>query len=172
MFVVKRDFETSHNQHKLIMSHIDHSHERDALAATLRALEQALMQMHAELAALRAEVQRARSQLKSERAQANDLAWELEELELRLRDLRGQPAVATDPLPAHMIASVAERCVVLEEQALRQLIRVDELAAECAAAERALVERERAWAVREAQLNSECERIRALLQRTSDSAPT
>jgi len=151
------------------MSYIDHSDKRAALAAALGQLEQALTQARAELAPLRAEIQRARSQLKSERAHATDLAWELEELELRLRDLRVQHAAATDPLQAHMIASVAERCVVLEEQALTQLIRVDELAAQCAAAEQALTERERAWAAREAQLNAECERIRTLLQ--SDSGP-
>jgi chromosome segregation ATPase len=150
------------------MSHINHSDERAALAAALRALEQALMQTHAELAALRTDIQSARSQLKSERAQANDLAWELEELELRLRDLRMQHAAADNPPHAQMIANLAERCAVLEEQALTQLIRIDELAARCAAAEQALSEREREWAVREPQLTSECERIRLLLQRASD----
>lgn len=146
------------------MSYIDHSHERDALTAALSMREQALTQAHAELTTLRAEIQRAHSQLKSERAHANDLAWELEELELRLRDLRVQHAATTDPLHARMIASVAEHCVALEEQALTQLIRVDELAAQCAAAEQTLAERERAWAARDAELTAECERIRALLQ--------
>jgi methylthioribose-1-phosphate isomerase len=135
-----------------------------ALADTLAALERALAEGRAELEALRARHQRALGQLKSERAHATDLAWELEELELRLRDLQSQREGPDDPLLERELASVARRRAEMEELVLAQMIQIDELVTQCAADELALAERERAWAACETRLVAERERVAGLLQ--------
>lgn len=147
------------------MSHTNYEHEHapDAALAALSECDAELERGRADLAALRARLQRERGQLKSERAHSHDLAWELEDLEQRLRDLTGRPAGADDPPHDQDLARLNERRAALEEQALKQLIRLDELAARCADDDQALSEREQAWAAREAQLGAERERILALL---------
>lgn len=149
------------------MTHLNHDHEHApaaALAVALSDCEADLERGRADLAAQRAQLQHARSQLKSERAHSHDLAWELEDLEQRLRDISARPAGAVALLHDGDLARLNERRAALEEQALKQLILLDELAARCADDDRALAERERAWTTREAQLVAECARLRALLE--------
>jgi methylthioribose-1-phosphate isomerase len=136
-----------------------------ALAGMLADLEHTLAAERAAIEGLRAHYQELLRRLKNERAHAHDLAWALEELEQRLRDLEAQREGPPDPLLERELASIAHQRAALEEQALAQMLTVDELAARCAAEAQALAEREQAWAAREAALLAERERIRELLRR-------
>lgn len=133
------------------------------LIEALVTLEQSLAAGRAELAALRAQYQALLRRLRSERARASDLAWELSELELRLRDLQEQREGPADPLVERELASMAVQRAALEELALTQLFQIDELEARHAAVGQALDAGEREWAAREATLIAERERIAGLL---------
>jgi len=107
------------------------------------------------------------SQLKNERAVASDLAWELEDLEQRMRDLAEQRGGPVDTLLERELSSIAQRRAALEEQVLAQLMRVDELLARKDAEEQALIAEERAWAVREEELRTKRGRLAELLANQS-----
>jgi chromosome segregation ATPase len=138
--------------------------EPPGLAEHLERLNQSLEQGRAELAGLHEHLNAVRSQLRSARAHASDLAWELEDLEHHLYDLRRRREGPGDLLLERELASMTQRHAVLEEQALAQMLHVDELVARYAVEEQALTEQERAWAAREATLLTEHQRITDLLQ--------
>ena len=81
-----------------------------------------------------------------------------------MRDLLAQREGPPDPLLEREIASLMTRRAAVEEAALKQMLEIDELAARCVGAEQALAEREREWAVREALLMAERERIAGLIE--------
>jgi DNA repair exonuclease SbcCD ATPase subunit len=141
--------------------------EAAALASALSALDRELMERREQHSALRAQLHMLASQLKSERAIASDLAWELEDLEQRMRDLAEQRGGPVDPLLERELTSITQRRAALEEQVLAQLMRVDELLARKDAAEQSLAAEERAWAIREAELRAERERLAQLLANRS-----
>jgi hypothetical protein len=112
---------------------------------------------------LRTQLHALASQLKSERAVASDLAWELEDLEQRMRDLAEHRGGPVDTLLERELSSIAQRRAALEEQVLAQLMRVDELLARKDAEEQTLIAEERVWAVREEELRAKRERLAELL---------
>jgi cell division protein FtsB len=137
-----------------------------------RELAEALERLNQELAAGRAQLDQRRieqrtaiGRLKSMRGALSDLAWELEELEQRLRDLQAQREGPSDPLAEREIASIRGRRAVLEEQLLTQMLLVDELAATIAAEEQQLAIASDEWGARETRLVAERERITTLLAR-------
>ena len=141
--------------------------EAAALADALSALDRELVARRERHSTLRAELHALASQLKSERAVASDLAWELEDLEQRMRDLAEQRGGPVDTLLERELASIAHRRAALEEQVLAQLMRVDELLVRKDAEEQALIAEERAWAIREEELRAQRERLAELLANQS-----
>jgi len=103
-------------------------------------------------------------QLKGMRGALSDLAWELEELEQRLRDLQAQREGASDPLVEREIASIQRQRAALEERLLTQMLQVDELAASVAAEEQKLATASDEWSAREVALRAERAQITALLE--------
>lgn len=142
----------------------DPSGEPPGLVRHLERLNQLLEQGRAELARLREGLNTIRGQLKSARAHASDLAWELADLEHQLHDLRQRREGPGDLLLERELASMTQRHAAFEEQALAQMLHVDELAARYAAEEQALADRERAWAASEAELLAEHQRLTRLLR--------
>jgi chromosome segregation ATPase len=134
-----------------------------ALADALSALDRELAGRRERHSALRAQLHALAGQLKSERASASDLAWELEDLEQRMRDLAEQRGGPVDTLLERELSSIAQRRAALEERVLAQLMRVDELLARKDAQEQELAAEERAWSIREAELGAERERLAELL---------
>jgi hypothetical protein len=139
-----------------------------ALAAITRALEEG----QARMLVLRQRYSMLHGRLKSARAYASDLAWELEELELRLRDLQAPRAGPIDALLEQEVAGLLRHRAELEEQALAQLLEVDELSKQCAAAEQGLATQARTWAAREAELTGERDRLLQLAQAWEDLPET
>jgi hypothetical protein len=139
-----------------------------AFAAITRALEEG----QARILVLRQRYNMLHGRLKSARAHASDLAWELEELELRLRDFQAPPAGPIDSSLEHELAGLLRHRAELEEQALAQLLEVDELTTQCAAAEQGLAAQARAWAPREAELIGERDRLLQLAQAWEDLPET
>lgn len=134
------------------------------------ALAEALAQIERDIAAgdARGVERRARrfeslGDLKSARATASDLSWELEDLEQRLRELLAQREGPGDQLIDRELASMAGRRAALEEQVLTQMILVDDLATRVAGDERALADKDRAWASQRRRLQAEHDRISRLL---------
>lgn len=134
-----------------------------ALQRYLADLDQALEQGRTAIDALYAHRKELLGLLKNARERANDLAWELEEIEQRLRDLEQQTGGTPDLLLERELASVAKQRAVIEEQALMQMLLVDELTARWKAEELELSEQEPPWEERKAALLAERERITALL---------
>jgi chromosome segregation ATPase len=128
-------------------------------AEELARLDQALADGQAQLNERRTRRHTAHSDLKSARGQASDLSWELEDLEQRLRDLKGQREGPGDPLLDRELVSIAARRAELEERVLAQMLLVDELARHATAEEQALGEEERAWTQLKAALEAERARI-------------
>ncbi len=105
------------------------------------------------------------AQLKREREQATDLHWELEETEARLRELEEQNGEGpSDPLVARELAMLRNRRSQLEEQALIQMERVDEVAREVDSATSAWQQASQSWLEREMALREEWERLRAAIE--------
>lgn len=123
-----------------------------------------LAQGQAALIALQARYSARLSQLKSERAHAHDLAWELEDLEQRMLDLRAHATEDSAIALAQELTSILERRALLEEQALSHLLLLDELTIWCAADEQALAEQKRAWSTREIELIAEQSHLGGFLQ--------
>jgi chromosome segregation ATPase len=140
------------------------------LAEALERLNQDLAAGQAQLDERRMHQRAAISRLKSMRGALSDLAWELEELEQRLRDLQAQREGPNDPLAEREIASIRGRRTALEEQLLRQMLEIDELAANIAAEEQLLATANDEWAARETALLAERARVAALVaQKTGRS---
>lgn len=131
----------------------------DARAQTLARVERALALGRAAHADHERQQRARRDTLKQARATLSDAAWELEEVEQRLRDLADEPAGPRDPLLERELAVLRERRAAAEEYALQQMFTVEQLAAEVQAAERAHAAAAAAWAAREKVL----ERARARL---------
>ncbi len=108
------------------------------LADTLARIDQQLAAGRAQLQERRDHQRAAIGQLKSVRSTLSDLAWELEELEQRLRDLQAQREGPDDPLVEREVASMLARRAAFEEQLLTLMLQVDQLAADVAAEEQAL----------------------------------
>ena len=146
----------------------DTAREHDNLPAqllteALARVERELAQGRARLAEHHAHHQAALKDIKTARGVASDLSWELADLEQRLRDLQEQHEGPGDLLLEREIASIAGQRVALEERVLAQMLLVDDLAAQSAAQEQALIAAEQGWAVREAALLAERDRIAAAL---------
>lgn len=69
-------------------------------------------------------------QLKNTHALQSDLAWQLDELEERLRDLYELRDGPTDILIEREISSLEEQRSALEDRVLHEMIRIDELTAQ------------------------------------------
>src|SRR6266498_3639024 len=108
------------------------------LAETLDRLNQELAAGQAQLQDRHLQQHAAISRLKDIRGALSDLAWEIEELEQRLRDLQAQREGPDDPLAEREMASIRGRRAALEERLLAHMLQVDELAATSAAEEQAL----------------------------------
>ena len=140
------------------------------LAETLDRLNQELAAGQAQLQDRHLQQHTAISRLKDIRGALSDLAWEIEELEQRLRDLQAQREGPDDPLAEREMASIRGRRAALEEQLLMQMLQVDELAASIAAEEQLLVTAHDEWVARETTLLAERARVAALLaQKTGRS---
>lgn len=134
------------------------------LAETLDRLNRELAAGQAQLHERQTQQRAAISRLKGLRGALSDLAWELEELEQRLRDLQALREGPNDPLVEREIASIRGRRAALEEQLLTQMLQVDELAASIAAEEQQLAIAGDEWLAREAMLQAERAQITALLE--------
>ena len=140
------------------------SHEDPAALTTmLERLDRELSEGRERDRLLRAQHAELVGQLKSGRERASDLAWELEDLEQRMRDLAEQRGGPIDPLLERELTSIAGQRTALEERLLTELLRIDELLASTAATEQALEAEERTWSAREAALIAERARIASLL---------
>jgi predicted RNase H-like nuclease (RuvC/YqgF family) len=140
------------------------------LAETLDRLNQELAAGQAQLQDQHLQQHAAISRLKDMRGALSDMAWEIEELEQRLRDLQAQREGPDDPLAEREIANIRRRRSALEEQLLTQMLQVDELAANIAAEEQLLAAASDEWAARETTLLAERARVAALLaQKTGRS---
>jgi predicted nucleic acid-binding Zn-ribbon protein len=137
--------------------------EDAALADSLRMLDRELAAGRERRQALREQYRALDSDVKSARALASDLAWEVEDLEQRMRDLAEQRGGPADPLLEREIASIAGRLAALEERMLAQMLQVDDLLARKQAAEQAMNDEERAWSAREPELTAERDRIASQL---------
>lgn len=103
--------------------------------------------------------------LKHARERASDLHWELDESEVRVRELTAQNHEGpSDPLVARELAMLRDRCSHLEEQALLQMEQVDRVAHEADEMETAWQERRAAWAEQAPVLRSEWERLTAAIE--------
>jgi hypothetical protein len=143
--------------------------ERELLE-TLDRLNQVLAAGQAQLQDRRIQQRAAIGRLKGMRGAQSDLAWELEELEQRLRDLQAQREGPNDPLAEREIVSLRGRRAALEEQLLTQMLEIDELAANIAAEEQLLATASDVWIARETTLLAERKQIIALLaQKTGRS---
>src|SRR5262245_52534066 len=136
--------------------------EQELLGALDR-LNQALATGQAQLQDRRIQQRAAIGRLKGMRGAQSDLAWELEELEQRLRDLQAQREGPNDPLAEREIASIRRRRAALEEQLLMQMLEIDELAAKIAAEEQLLAAANDEWVARETILLTERKQIIDLL---------
>src|SRR5262245_58480388 len=101
---------------------IGNDEEAAMLADALSTFDRELAARQEQHRMLRAELHALASQLKSERAVASDLAWELEDLEQRIRDLAEQRGGPVDTLLERELSSIAQRRAALEEQVLAQLM--------------------------------------------------
>lgn len=133
------------------------------LAKHLQELEHELAEGQARLQQRRAELRAAIGQLRNISGGVSDLAWELEEIEQRLRELQIQPQHPADPLAEHERDSISRRQADIEEQSIAQMLQADQLAASIAANEQALASASSEWAEREKQLQAERARILAAL---------
>ncbi len=131
----------------------------DARTQALARVERALAIGRATHATHEQQQRSRRDTLKRARATLSDAAWELEEIEQRLRDLAAEPAGPRDPLLERELAVLRERRAATEEYALQQMFAVEQLAAEVQAAEHTHAATAQAWATREKVL----ERARARL---------
>jgi predicted nucleic acid-binding Zn-ribbon protein len=105
------------------------------------------------------------STLKQERAHNSDLQWELEEVELRLRELQeSERDGPSDPLVARELVLLRERGAQLEEQVLRQLEQIAEVERRLADQEQLVEQRTAAWVEREPTLQKEVERLGQVLE--------
>ena len=121
--------------------------------------------------AARERQQRARRDaLKQARASLSDAAWELEEVEQRLRDLAAEPAGPRDPLLERELALLKQRRAAAEEHALQQMFAAEQIAAEVQAAEREFHQAADAWAAREHILERARARLSAELAQASAQA--
>lgn len=141
---------------------LEHSSNAD-LAGALARVERELAEGRARAESDQLRQRALRSRLKHDRGLVSDLEWELEDLEARLRDLQAQHQGPADPLAERELVALGRQRVALEEQALRQMLEIDALAAEVGEAERALAEALRAWAQRAAELQHEHQQITRLL---------
>ncbi len=80
-------------------------------------------------------------QLKTTNAALHELAWEIEEVEQRLRELFAQREGPTDILAEREINELQRRQAELEDEMLHQMLRADELAAQVAHVQRELHQR-------------------------------
>src|SRR5687768_6103996 len=95
------------------------SHEDLAVLATaLERVDRELSEGRERYRLLRAQESELVGQLKSERERASDLAWELEDLEQRMRDLAEQRGGPIDPLLERELTSIAGQRTALEERLL------------------------------------------------------
>jgi hypothetical protein len=133
---------------------VDDNITADRLAEELEQIQQQLAKQRAQCQALLREVKLAR-------AAANDSSWELADVEQRLGELAEQREGPGDPLLEREIAHLAGRRAKLEERVLTQLLQVDELIARAQIEELALASAQHDWAVREAALRAERDRLEA-----------
>ena len=104
-------------------------------------------------------------ELKRARGRATDLHWDLEETEVRMRELQLQNGDGpSDPLVARELAMLRERCSRLEEQVLLQMEHVEEVARASDDADEAWQKRSAAWLEQEPGLRAEWERITASIE--------
>lgn len=139
---------------------------RVALALLDRELEAGQAQVRERLAQQRSAI----SQLKSVRGALSDLAWEIEELDLRLRDLQAQRDGPHDPLVEREVASMLSRRAGMEERLLAQMLAADELAAMIAAEELALSAAQSAWSARVSVLQVDRAQVVELLAHIGSSS--
>jgi uncharacterized protein len=113
------------------------------------------------------------SRLKYERGRASDLQWELDETEARLRELSMQEGEGpSDPLVARELAILREKRNQLEDQALEQMERVEQIARELTDADNAWQQRSAEWAQREPELRGELERTIAMIEQLQHERQT
>jgi hypothetical protein len=117
-------------------------------------LGEELEQIQQQLAQQRAQCQTLLREVKLARAAANDSAWELADVEQRLRELAEQREGPGDPLLEREITHLSGRRAALEERVLTQLMLVDELTARAQIEEHALASAQHDWAVRAAALRA------------------
>jgi hypothetical protein len=144
------------------MAKLEHAHDdmtADRLAKALEQLEQQLAAGRAGVTKQRAQYQAALREAKLARATASDWAWDLADVEQRLRDLNEQREGPGDLLMEREIAHLTGRRAALEERVLAQLLLVDELMARTHIEEQALAAAEQDWARREAILIAERDHI-------------
>jgi hypothetical protein len=144
------------------MAELDHAHDNmtaDRLAEALEQLQQQLVEGSARLTKQRAQCQAMLREVKLARAAASDSSWDLAEVEQRLRDLKEQREGPGDLLMEREIAHLTGQRAKLEERVLTQLLLVDELIARTHVEEQALASAEQDWAILEATLIAEHDRL-------------
>ena len=144
------------------MAEKDHAYANtpaDRLAEALEQIQQQLTAGRARVAQQRAQCQAVRREIKLARAAASDSSWELADVEQRLRELTEQREGPGDPLLEREIAHLAGQRAKLEEHVLTQLLLVDDLIVRAQAEEQALASAQHDWAVCEATLITERDRL-------------
>jgi hypothetical protein len=144
------------------MAELDHAHDNmtaDRLAEALEQLQQQLAEGSERLTKQRAQCQATLREVKLARAAASDSSWDLAEVEQRLRDLKEQREGPGDLLLEREIAHLTGQRAKLEERVLTQLLLVDELIARTHVEEQALASAEQDWAILEATLIAEHDRL-------------
>ncbi len=130
-----------------------------ALSGTRRAVAEQLREGE-RLKELAQQRHQSSGELKRARERASDLHWDLEETEVRMRELQLQNGDGpSDPLVARELAMLRERVSRLEEQVLLQMERVEEVAQASKNIDHVWQERSAAWLEQEPGLRAEWERI-------------
>ena len=139
------------------------------LQAALTQIDHEQVIGHAQLSERLMQQRAAIGRLKSMRAALSDLAWGVEELEQRLRDLQALREAPHDPLVEREVSSMIGRRAQLDELLLAQMLEADDLAASIAAEEHALTAAQSAWSARAAALAAERAQVADLLARIATS---
>ena len=144
------------------MAEFDHIRDNmmtDRLAEALEQLQQQIAAGSARIAQQRAQCQAMLREVKLARAAASDCSWDLADVEQRLCDLKEQREGPGDLLMEREIAQLTVQRAQQEERVLTQLLLVDDLIARAHAEEQALASAEHDWAMREATLIAERDRL-------------
>ena len=144
------------------MAELDHAHDNMTAARLAEALEQLQQQLaegSARLTKQRTQYQAMLHEVKLARAAASDSSWDLADVEQRLNDLKEQREGPGDLLMEREIAHLTGRRAKLEERVLMHLLLVDDLIARTEVEEQALASAEQDWAMREATLIREHDRL-------------